>query len=127
MVTWFAGLFYLPRLYVYHADTRDEIGHERFVVMEKKLYGIMTIGMAFTWVLGLWLLSYTPSWLAMPWMQAKLALVVLLSAYHIWCGRLRRHFAAQQNQRSATWLRLFNEVPALALVAIVLLVELKPW
>jgi len=127
MVTWFAGLFYLPRLFVYHAMAEDRVSIERFKVMERKLYwGIMTPGAALTIALGLWL------WLgwwrgAGGWLHAKLALVALLVAYHLWCGRLLRAFAEDRNTRSHVWLRWFNEVPVLFLFAIVLLVVLKPF
>ena len=127
MVTWFAGLFYLPRLFVYHAMAQDRVSIERFKVMERKLYwGIMTPGAALTIALGLWL------WLgwwrgAAGWLHAKLVLVALLVAYHLWCGRLLRAFAEDRNTRSHVWLRWFNEVPVLFLFAIVLLVVLKPF
>jgi putative membrane protein len=127
IVTWFAGLFYLPRLFVYHAMAEDRISIERFVVMERKLYwGIMTPGAVLTIVFGLWL------WLgwfrgASGWLHAKMALVGLLAAYHVWCGSLLRAFAAGRNRRSHVWLRWFNEVPVVILVATVLLVVLKPF
>jgi putative membrane protein len=127
MVTWFAGLFYLPRLFVYHAMAEDRVSIERFKVMERKLYwGIMTPGAVLTLVFGLWL------WLAWfrgagGWLHAKLALVALLVAYHVWCGALLRAFAAGRNRRSHVWLRWFNEVPAVILLATVLLVVLKPF
>lgn len=127
MVTWFAGLFYLPRLFVYHAMAEDRISIERFKVMERKLYwGIMTPGAVLTVAFGTWL------WLgwfrgASGWLHAKLALVALLAGYHLWCGRLLRDFAADRNRRSHVWLRWFNEVPVLFLFATVLLVVLKPF
>lgn len=127
MVTWFAGLFYLPRLYVYHAMAEDRVSIERFKVMERKLYwGIMTPGAVLTIALGLWL------WLvwfrgAGGWLHTKIALVVLLAGYHLWCGRLLRAFAEDRNTKSHVWLRWFNEVPVLFLFAIVLLVVLKPF
>jgi protoporphyrinogen IX oxidase len=125
MVTWFAGLFYLPRLFVYHALATDREGIERFKVMERKLYfGIMTPGAVLTVVLGVWL------WLGWgysgAWLYAKLALVALLVAYHAWCGKLLRDFSAGRNVHSHVWYRWFNELPALLLVAIVLLAVLKP-
>jgi protoporphyrinogen IX oxidase len=127
MVTWFAGLFYLPRLYVYHAMAEDRVCIERFKVMERKLYwGIMTPGAVLTVALGLWL------WLvwfrgAGGWLHTKIALVVLLAGYHLWCGRLLRAFAEDRNTKSHVWLRWFNEVPVLFLFAIVLLVVFKPF
>ncbi len=127
VVTWFAGLFYLPRLFVYHAMAQDRASLERFKVMERKLYrGIMTPSAALAVAFGLWL------WLgwfrgASGWLHAKLALVVLLIAYHVWCGALLRAFAADRNRRSPVWLRWFNEVPVVILIATVLLVVLKPF
>ncbi len=126
MVTWFAGLFYLPRLFVYHAMAEDAPSLERFKVMERKLFwGIMTPGAVLTIALGLWL------WLgwfrgAGSWLHAKLALVALLVGYHLWCYRLLKAFAADANRRSHAWYRWFNEIPVLLLVATVLLVVLKP-
>ena len=126
MVTWFAGLFYLPRLYVYHAMSDDRASIERFKVMERKLYyGIMTPGAVLTVVFGVWLwLGYGFSG---GWLHAKLALVGVLVAYHLWCGRLLGTFRGDRNTRSHTWYRWFNEVPVLLLLAIVLLVVVKPF
>jgi len=127
MVTWFAGLFYLPRLFVYHAMAGDTPSRERFKLMERKLYwGIMTPGAVLTIAFGLWL------WLqwfrpATGWIHAKLALVALLVGYHLWCGKLVRDFAAGRNTKSHVWLRWFNEVPVVILFAVVLLVVLKPF
>ena len=127
MVTWMAGLFYLPRLFVYHAQATDEISLERFKVMERKLFwGIATPGLVLTLASGLWL------WLGSfqgsgGWLHAKLALVATLVAYHVWCGKLMLDFRAGRNARSHVWLRWFNEVPVLILVATVLLVVLKPF
>jgi len=127
MVTWFAGLFYLPRLFVYHADARDAASIERFKVMERRLFwGIMTPGGALTIAFGLWL------WLAWfrgagGWLHAKVALVALLVAYHVWCWRLVRIFAADANTRSARWYRWFNEAPTVVLFATVILVVVKPF
>ena len=126
MVTWFAGLFYLPRLYVYHAMTQDSATAERFKVMERKLYwGIATPGGALTIAFGLWL------WLgwfagAGAWLHAKLALVAVLVAYHAWCGKLMLDFRRERNARSHVWFRWFNEFPVVILVAVVLLVIFKP-
>lgn len=126
MVTWFAGLFYLPRLFVYHAMTADAAGVERFKLMERKLYyGIMTPGAVITVALGLWLwlgYGFTGGWL-----HAKLALVILLIAYHLYCGRLLKDFRHDRNRRSHVWFRWFNELPVLVLIAVVLLVVLKPF
>jgi putative membrane protein len=126
MVTWFAGLFYLPRLFVYHAMTEDRVSHERFVVMERKLFwGIMTPGGVLTLFFGLWL------WLGWGfsggWLHAKVALTALLAVYHVWCGRLMLDFRAGRNRRSHVWFRWFNEVPTLVLFAVVVLVVVKPF
>ena len=125
VVTWFAGLFYLPRLFVYHAMAQDTVSRERFKVMERKLFwGIMTPSGALTLVFGTWL------WLgwgfAGVWLQAKLALVAALIAYHLWCAKLMLDFRAERNTRSHVWLRWFNEFPVLVLFAVVFLVVLKP-
>jgi len=125
MVTWFAGLFYLPRLFVYHALSEDAVSQERFKVMERKLFwGIMTPGAVLTIAFGLWLwLGYGISG---AWLHAKLALVVVLVAYHAWCGKLMLDFRAGRNARSHVWFRWFNEFPVVVLVASVILVVVKP-
>jgi len=125
MVTWFAGLFYLPRLFVYHALSEDAVSQERFKVMERKLFwGIMTPGALLTIAFGLWLwLGYGISG---AWLHAKLALVVVLVAYHAWCGKLMLDFRAGRNTRSHVWFRWFNEFPTVVLFAAVFLVVLKP-
>ncbi len=127
MVTWFAGLFYLPRLFVYHAMTEDRATSERFKVMERKLYlGITTPGGVLTVAFGLWLwFGWFPD--AGAWMQAKLFIVLLLIGYHVWCGMLLEDFAHDRNTRSHVWYRWFNEAPTLALVAAVMLVVVKPF
>jgi|SRR5690606_10996144 len=126
MVTWFAGLFYLPRLFVYHAMSDDDASIERFKVMERKLYyGITTPGAVLTVVFGTWLwLGYGFSG---GWLHAKLALVAVLIGYHLWCGRLVRLFRDDANTRSHVFYRWFNEFPVLLLVAIVILVVVKPF
>jgi putative membrane protein len=127
MVTWFAGLFYLPRLFVYHAAAQDRASLERFRLMERRLFwGIMTPGGVLTIAFGVWL------WLgwfrpAAGWLHAKIALVALLAGYHLWCWRLLKDFAAERNSKSGRWLRWFNEFPTVILVATVLLVVLKPF
>jgi putative membrane protein len=126
MVTWFAGLFYLPRLFVYHADCRDDTGHQRFLVMERKLYAIMTLGGVLAAVFGFWLLFQWHWPLTEGWLQAKLVLVAALVAYHLYCGRLVRQFRAADNRHSGAFYRWFNEFPALILVAIVLLAVVRP-
>jgi putative membrane protein len=127
MVTWFAGLFYLPRIFVYHAMSEDRVSRERFKVMERKLFwGIMTPGALVTIALGVWLwVGWFRS--ATGWLHAKIALVAVLIAYHIWCWRLLRAFAEDRNTRSHRWLRWFNEFPVLILLATVYLVVFKPF
>ncbi|HFD79656.1 MAG TPA: protoporphyrinogen oxidase HemJ [Gammaproteobacteria bacterium] len=127
MVTWFAGLFYLPRLFVYHADCHDRPGHERFLVMERKLYAIMTIGGILTVAFGLWLIAGWHWPLTEGWLHAKLALVGLLILYHLYCGRLVKSFRSGNNRHSGVFYRWFNEFPALILVAVVLLAVLRPF
>jgi len=129
MVTWFAGLFYLPRLFVYHAACHDDAGHQRFLVMERKLFAIMTIGAVLTAVFGTWLLvAYAwAAWQHSGWLITKLALVALLIAYHGYCLRIMRDFREGTNRRSHVYYRWFNEVPALLLIAIILLAVVKPF
>ncbi|MDN3517015.1 protoporphyrinogen oxidase HemJ [Aquisalimonas lutea] len=128
VVTWFAAIFYLPRLFVYHAMADDTPGRERFKVMERKLYrGIMTPSAVAAIGLGIALLVLNPAWLQQGWMHAKLVLVLVLVGYHLWCGRLVRQFRDDRNQRSHRWYRVFNEVPVLLLVAIVVLAVVKPF
>ena len=128
VITWFAALFYLPRLFVYHAMSEDTASIERFKVMERKLLrGIMTPSMIVAVGLGLWLISLMPGYMSQGWMHAKLFLVVLLLGYHHWCGRLVKTFANDANTRSHVWYRWFNEVPVVALIAIVILVIVKPF
>jgi len=126
MVTWFAGLFYLPRLFVYHAMAEDEAGQERFKVMERKLYfGIMTPGGVLTLVFGIWLwLGYG---LGGGWLHVKLALVAVLIGYHLWCGKLLHDFRHNRNTHSHVWYRWFNEVPVVLLLAVVMLAVVKPF
>ncbi|WP_433885474.1 protoporphyrinogen oxidase HemJ [Pseudomonas vranovensis] len=128
VVCWFAGLFYLPRLFVYHAQSQDSISQERFVIMERKLYrGIMLPAMIASLVFGIWLLSLTPGFMSQGWMHAKLTLVVLLIGYHHMCGAQLKRFARGENTRSHVFYRWFNEVPVLALLAVVILVVVKPF
>jgi putative membrane protein len=126
MVTWFAGLFYLPRLFVYHAMSEDATSRQRFKVMERKLfYGIMTPGGILTIAFGLWL------WLGYGfyggWLHAKVALVAVLVAYHAYCGKLMVDFKHDRNRHSHRFYRWLNELPVVLLIAIILLVELQPF
>jgi putative membrane protein len=130
MTTWFAGLFYLPRLFVYHAMATDQPSIDRFKIMERKLFfGIMTPGAVLTTIFGLWML-FSYAWEAnrhMKWLHVKLTLVILLLAYHVWCFFLMRDFKLDRNKRSHRWYRLFNELPTLLLFAIVVLVLVRPF
>ena len=125
MVTWFAGLFYLPRLFVYHADAGDAPSIERFKIMERRLFILMTIGAILTAAFGFAQILLVPGFLSLPWMHIKLTLVVLLVVYHVWCYRLMRGFAVDANRHSSKWYRMFNEAPTLLLIGIVLLAVLK--
>jgi putative membrane protein len=127
MVSWYAGLFYLPRLFVYHALTTDAPGNERFKVMERKLYyGIMAPSAVLTIVSGTWLwLGYG---ITGGWLYAKLALVAILVAHHLWLGKLMRDFAQDRNAHGDVFYRWINEVPALPiLIAVALLVVFRPF
>jgi len=126
LVAWFAGLFYLPRLFVYHAQASDAISRERFKVMERKLYrGIMTPSMVLTITFGVWLwLGYG---ITGAWLHAKLILVALLIAHHFWLGHLVKVFANDANARSHVFYRWINELPLPLLIAIVILVVVKPF
>lgn len=126
VVTWFAGLFYLPRLFIYHAAATDSVGQQRFVVMERRLFVIMTIGMALAIVFGMAMVALGPGYMSLGWMKLKLLLVTLLVGYHFWCRRLMRDLASGGRVRSQKWYRWFNEVPGVLLVAIVVLAIVKP-
>lgn len=130
MVTWFAGLFYLPRLFVYHAMSSDSISNERFKVMERKLYfGIMTPGMVATLVFGIWMLfDYAwASYGSSGWLHIKLALLLLLVAYHVICGLWLVDFKHDRNRHSHVYFRWMNEVPVLFLFGIIILAVVKPF
>ncbi|WP_298137183.1 CopD family protein [Acidiferrobacter sp.] len=123
VITWFAGLFYLPRLFVYHSQTNDKAGLDRFVIMERRLYRFTTPSAVLAITFGLWL------WLGFGfrglWLDIKVALVALLAAYHIYLGVLGRELAAG-HKRSPTFYRVINEIPVLILIAIVILVVVRP-
>ena len=129
MVTWFAGLFYLPRLFVYHAMSDDQISIDRFKVMERKLYyGITTPGAILTVIFGLGIV-FSVGWkvyMSMMWFHIKLGLLVLLVIYHLYCGKLLGDFKHDRNSHSHVWYRWFNEVPVIFLIAIILLAILRP-
>jgi len=125
VVTWFAGLFYLPRLFVYHVATPEREGRARFEVMERRLYIIMTIGAIGSVLFGLSMVAAEPAYLTLGWLRVKLLLVLLLIGYHLWCRGLIRELAAGGG-RSQRWYRFFNEAPGVLLVAIVILAVVKP-
>ena len=128
VVAWFAGLLYLPRLFVYHTQTDDAAGDERFKVMERKLFMIMTAGGVGALVFGLWLVT-DYAWAAFAasgWFRVKLVLIGVLALYHVWCGKLVDDFLVGRNRHGHRFYRLFNEVPALILIAVVILVVVKP-
>ncbi len=127
VVTWFAGLFYLPRLFVYAAENPDGPRFELLRIMQRRLLGITHIGAAVAIALGISLLIAEPYYLTMGWMHAKLTLVLGLIGYHLWCTRIVGIFARGANTRSSRWYRWFNEVPAVFLILIVILVVVKPF
>jgi len=142
VVSWFAALFYLPRLFVYHSQIQgsqiqgsqiqgapidDTVGNARFKIMERKLFGLMTIAALIALGFGVAMLAAAPDYLLMRWLQVKLLLVFLLIGYHGACFALLQEFAADRNSRSERWFRLFNEVPALLLVGIAILAVVKPF
>lgn len=126
LVTWFAGLFYLPRLFVYHVSASDAVSRERFVVMERRLFVMTTIGAVFTLLFGILMVLMAPAYMAQAWLHAKLTLVLLVIGYQAWCLALMRALREGRSQHSERWYRLFNEVPALLLIAIVILAVVKP-
>jgi len=130
LVTWFAGLFYLPRLFVYHTMSHDEESNKRFKVMERKLYyGITTPGAVVTIALGLWMIHLMGGdWFKdSHWLHAKLLLVLVLVAFHLYCGKLLKVFAQDKNLHSEKFFRLMNEIPVIPLIGIILLAVLKPF
>jgi len=132
VVSWFAGLLYLPRLFVYHAQIQgatidDAPGNARFKIMERKLFGLMTFAAVLSLLFGAWMLALAPDYLLMRWLHLKLFLVLVLIAYHGACFALLQQFAADRNSHTERWYRVFNELPALLLVGIVVLVVVKPF
>ena len=130
MVAWFAGLFYLPRLYVYHSETKDLQGIERFKIMERRLYfGIMLPALLLTLGSGLGLILIRGfDWLVNNfWMHLKLALVFSLVVFHLYLGFVRKTFAKNQNRKSSLYFKILNEIPVFFLVAITFLAVIKPW
>ena len=129
VVCWFAAIFYLPRLFVYHAMAEDQTSRDRFVIMERKLInGIGTPSAIATILLGIWLISFDVGYyMSSGWMHAKLGLVLLLVVYHGMCYRFVLDFRAGRNARSHVYYRYFNEFPVLLLIAIVILVVVRPF
>jgi putative membrane protein len=125
VITWFAALFYLPRLFVYHASATDKPGIERFKIMERKLFVMMTIGGTLAAVFGLWL------WLGLgiggKWLMIKLVLVLVLIAFHVYCGKIVADFKADRNTKSEKFFRWLNEFPTVILFAVVMLAVMKPF
>ena len=130
MVTWFAGLFYLPRLFVYHAMSNDQASIDRFKVMERKLYlGIMTPGGILTLIFGFWTLFITgwSTYNGALWLPLKIICVLLLVIYHIYCGKLLIDFRNDRNVHSHVWYRWFNEIPVIFLIIIIVLAVVRPF
>lgn len=128
MVCWFAGIFYLPRLFVYHAMSEDTPSQDRFALMERKLYrGIMTPAMIATWGFGLSMIALAPSvYLSQGWLHVKLALIICLTVYHLLCGQFRKRLVDNPHYKSHTYWRMFNEIPVVILIAVVILAVVKP-
>lgn len=127
MVTWFAGLFYLPRLFIYHTDATDEAGDARFVVMERRLFAIMTIGAALTTAFGLVLLIINPALLGVAWFRVKLVLLAGLAVYHVRCLGWMRRLRDGRKPADTKWLRWFNEIPVIFLLGMIGLAVVKPF
>jgi len=127
VVTWFAGLFYLPRLFVYHAMAEDITVRETLKVMERRLLIMMHIGGALSWLFGASMLLALPALLGQGWMEVKLALVLALTIYHFFCAAIVKQLARDETRHSHVWYRWFNEVPTLMLIAVVILAVVKPF
>ncbi len=130
MVSWFAGLFYLPRVFVYHAmsDPSNKAQLDTFKTMERKLLIMTHLGGVLALLFGTVLLVvWLPSFAALAWMQVKMLLVLFVILYHLYCIKLVNDFRLDRNKRSHKWYRLFNEVPVLFLAGIVVMVVVKPF
>lgn len=128
VIAWFAGLFYLPRLFVYHAMSTDQISKDRFKIMERKLYlGIMTPAGLTATLLGVWMIWLNPVLLHAGWLHAKLCMIAALWVYHIYLNYLRHQFALNQNQHDHVFYRWINEIPTLVLLIVVPLTIIKPF
>lgn len=126
-MSWLAGLLYLPRLFVYHTEVTDHIGHNRFCVMEKRLYTLSLIAMIGTWLFGIATLMQQPFLIKLGAVQVKIALVFLLSGYQGWLKGRIRAFADNKNTKTAKFYKIANEVPAVIMVAVVILIIVKPF
>ena len=127
VVTWFAGLFYLPRLFVYHAMVDDDTTLATFKLMQRRLMVMTHLGGSLAWLFGISMVLLFPAWLGQGWMQLKLGLVLLLTLYHFWCARIVRELARDQVNHGHVWYRWFNEFPTLVLFAVIILVVIKPF
>jgi protoporphyrinogen IX oxidase len=132
VISWFAALLYLPRLFVYHAQIQhqtidDPMGNARFKIMERKLFKLMTLAAFMAVTFGVSMLAAAPEYLLMRWLYVKLLLVLVLIGYHGACFALLQQFASDRNSRTERWYRVFNEIPALLLIGIVILVVVKPF
>ncbi len=127
VVTWFAGLFYLPRLFVYHAMAEDTAVRATLKIMERRLLVMMHIGGALAWLFGVSMLLEMPALLSQGWMEAKLVLVFALTIYHVWCAAIVHQLARDEVRRTHVWYRWFNELPTLILFAVVILAVVKPF
>lgn len=127
MVTWYAGLFYLPRLFIYHTMAGDTISRDRFIVMERRLFAIMTIGAVLTAIFGVSLLLINSALLKVGWFHTKLALLVGLVIFHVRCYHWMQRLKTSEPSDDTRWLRWFNEIPGVFLIGIVLLAILKPF
>ena len=127
MVTWFAGLFYLPRLFIYHQQASDSVSRDRFAVMEVRLFAIMTIGAVLTAFFGAWLLLVNPGLFQLGWFQVKLALLVGLLVFHVRCSFWIKRLKTATPNDDTRWLRWFNEIPTVFLISIILLAVVKPF
>lgn len=127
VIAWFAGIFYLPRLFVYHAQSEEAPVKAQFKIMERRLFAMMTFGAVFALAFGAAMIALAPGLMESGWLHAKLTLVLLLLAYHAWCYRLLLAFRDDRNVHSARWYRLFNEAPLLLLIGIVVLAVVKPF